>query len=80
MFNSRSLTWLDRLLIAGIGVVLLTLGLLAFTVLVAFLSVAALVLAVRGWWMSKRVKEKVKDNEPLTLEGDYQVVPRSHRE
>jgi hypothetical protein len=70
------MTWLDRVLIGGAAVVLLALGLLAFSVLIAFLGVAGLVLAVRWWWISRRLRNE----EPLTLEGDYQVVPRSHRE
>ncbi|MGH8728103.1 MAG: hypothetical protein ACREV9_08105 [Burkholderiales bacterium] len=73
---NNSMTWLDRLLIAGGALVMLVFGLLAFTVLFAFLSAAALVLAVRGWWISRKLKKE----RPLVLEGDYRIVPTSRRE
>jgi hypothetical protein len=72
MIDNRRTNWLDRALIGGAAVVLVVLGFLAFTVLAAVLSVAALVLAVRWWWISR----KLKDEKPLTLDGDYRVVPR----
>lgn len=75
MVDYRRTNWLDRALIGAAAVVLLVLGFLAFIVLAAVLSVAALVLALRWWWISR----KLRDEEPL-LEGDYQVLPRSQRE
>jgi autotransporter translocation and assembly factor TamB len=54
--------WFDRILFAVLAVLFLALGLLAFTVLLAVVTAAALFIAWQRWRLSKR--------SPQTIEGE----------
>jgi membrane protein implicated in regulation of membrane protease activity len=77
-FQGRSGHWLQRVLItsalAVLGAALLVLMVFFLTIALAAGAVLAAIIALRFWWVGRRIRASRRRDAPL--EGEYTVVRR----
>jgi hypothetical protein len=71
-FASRAPTWPQRLGLTLLAAVVLTLAFLFVTLAVVVGSVLAIGIALRWWWIARRLRAAHKATAPL--EGEYRVL------
>ena len=80
-FKARSATWLQRALLTVLGAGLVVLAFFFLTVALVAGALLALAIAVRFWWLMRRVRAEREAS--AALEGEYTVVekagPHEHR-
>lgn len=64
--------WLQRLVLALVGVSLAILAFFFITVAVIAAAFVALVIGIRLWWVMRRLRAQAKRTE--AIEGEYRVV------
>jgi hypothetical protein len=74
----RRLTWLQRAALAIFAVSAAIIAFFFITIALVCGALLALVIAVRWWWVMRRVRAARKASGPL--EGEYVVVERSDRD
>ena len=67
-------TWLGRAAFAVLGLAIVALAFFFLAIAVVVGSVIALVIAVRWWWLVRKLKAKRAASGPL--EGEYTVLDR----
>lgn len=74
-YQGRSGGWLQRALLAVIGAVLVIAAFFFLTVALVAGAFLALGVAVRWWWIMRRLRAEAKAS--AALEGEYTVVERA---
>jgi membrane protein implicated in regulation of membrane protease activity len=77
-FQGGGSNWLQRVLVTSVlavlGAALLVLMVFFLTVALAAGAILAAIIALRLWWVGRRVRAQRRRDEPL--EGEYRVVHR----
>lgn len=63
--------WVIYLTIIPIAIVMITLGAFFFAAFLAIFAIAAIVIAVRIWWLRRKYRGKTQTTEE---EGDYTII------
>jgi predicted lipid-binding transport protein (Tim44 family) len=78
-FQGRSGGWLQRVLLAALGAVLVVAAFFFLTVALIAGAFLALAIGIRWWWIMRRLRAQAQAT--AALEGEYTVVerPEEHR-
>ena len=74
-FEGRTGGWLQRAMFATLGLLVLVAGFFFLTVALVAGAILALVIAIRVWWVMRRLRAQARAASPL--EGEYTVVDRT---
>lgn len=77
-FESRSSRWLQRALFTVLGAALIVLAFFFITVALIAGALLAIVIALRFWWLMRRLRATHKASAPL--EGQYTIVEHADAE
>lgn len=77
-YQARAGGWLQRILLALVGLVILVAGFFFLTVAIIAGAFLALAIGVRIWWTMRRLRKQAQAN--AALEGEFTVVERAEAE
>lgn len=77
-YQGRAGGWLQRILLALLGLVILIAGFFFLTVAIIAGAFLALAIGVRIWWTMRRLRRQAQAN--AALEGEFTVVERAEAE
>jgi predicted lipid-binding transport protein (Tim44 family) len=77
-YQGRTGGWLQRILLALLGLVILVAGFFFLTVALVAGAFLALAIGVRIWWTLRRLRKQAQAS--AALEGEYTVVERAEAE
>ena len=72
--GGRTASWPQRVLFVVIGTVVIVAGFFFVAVVIAVGAFIALGLAIRWWWVLRRIRAHAKATAPL--EGEYAVIEK----
>jgi hypothetical protein len=71
-YQTRGRNWLQRAALAALGITAIALAFFFITIALVAGALLALSIAVRWWWMTRRIRAARKAAGPL--EGEYVVI------
>lgn len=74
-YQGRSGGWLQRALLALLGLLIVVAGFFFLTVAIVAGAFVALAIGIRIWWMMRRLRKQAEAN--AALEGEFTVVERA---
>ena len=76
VINGIPLGWPERILAGVVAVLVIVLGLAFGLVILGLVVAAGLVLAVRIWWLRRRLRRAGGHGGATVVEGEYRVLER----